>query len=108
LVLGALSPKDRLRLGCYYAQEMTLKAIGQLTGEHEATVSRQLARTRREIRAEIERRLRTDHGLSEPQIDEAFAGIVGDAGPIDLRDLLPENGGRKKPGVGRSTSEGMS
>ena len=52
------TPRDRLRLACYYAQEMTLAAIGKLTREHEATVSRQLARTRRAIREDVERRLR--------------------------------------------------
>ena len=48
--IAALAPRDRLRLACYYAQEMTLAQIGKLTREHEATVSRQLARTRRDSR----------------------------------------------------------
>ena len=38
--IAALEPRDRLRLACYYAQEMTLAQIGTLTREHEATVSR--------------------------------------------------------------------
>src|SRR5262245_22772051 len=42
--IGELEPRDRLRLACYYAQDMTLAQIGRLVGEHEATVSRNLAR----------------------------------------------------------------
>ena len=49
-VIAALEPRDRLRLGCYYAQEMTLAQIGRLIGEHEASVSRHLARIRRAMK----------------------------------------------------------
>lgn len=66
--IAALLPRDRLRLGCYYAQEMTLAHIGRLTGEHEATVSRHLSRTRRAIRKAVEQRLRDDDGFGEPEI----------------------------------------
>ena len=45
--IAVLEPRDRLRLGCYYAQQMTLAEIGRLLREHEATVSRNLARSRR-------------------------------------------------------------
>lgn len=86
--VAALDPRDRLRLGCYYAEEMTLAQIGKLTREHEATVSRQLARTRRAIRTEVERRLRADHHFAEPEIAECFASIVNDAGALDLAEWL--------------------
>ncbi len=110
--IGALAPRDRLRLACYYAQEMTLAQIGRLTGEHEATVSRQLARTRRSIREEVERRLKTEHRFSPAEIDECFESIVDDAGLLDLGDWLdtgrpPSSGGgdgRKKSEVDRSIS----
>src|SRR5256885_1051694 len=52
--VSRLAARDRLRLGCYYAQELTLAQIGRLLREHEATVSRHLARTRRAIREDIE------------------------------------------------------
>ena len=39
--IAALAATERVRLGCYYAQQMTLAQIGRLLGEHEATVSRQ-------------------------------------------------------------------
>ena len=98
-----LDARDRLRLGCYYAQEMTLIQIGRVTRESEATVSRQLARTRRALRGDIERQLREEAGLSEAQMDECFAGVIADAGTLDLNELLAE---RKEPAAVRSKSEG--
>jgi len=93
-----LDSRGRLRLGCYYVQELTLAEIGRLVGEHEATVSRQLARTRRALREDVERQLRVDHGLSEAQVAECFAAAAEDAGPLDLGQLLA----RKKPEPDRS------
>ena len=57
--LALLPDRDRLRLGCYYREDLTLAQTGRLLGEHEATVSRQLTRTRKVIRAEVERHLRS-------------------------------------------------
>ena len=36
--IAALEPRDRLRLACYYGQDLTLAQIGRSLGEHEATV----------------------------------------------------------------------
>lgn len=105
LVIGALAARDRLRLGCYYAEEMTLAQIGRVTGEHEATVSRHLARTRREIRAAVERELGERHRFGEPEIDECFASISTDAGPINLGDWFDTGRDRKKPDASRSNVE---
>ena len=85
--IAALCDRDRLRLGCYYAQELTLAETGRLLKEHEATVSRQLGRTRRAIRAEIDRRLRHE-GLTGDQIAACFASVAGDPGPIDLTQVF--------------------
>ena len=52
IALARLEPRDRLRLRCYYAQQLTLAQTGRLLKEHEATTSRQLARTRKVIRDE--------------------------------------------------------
>lgn len=93
-----LDSRGRLRLGCYYVQELTLAEIGRLVGEHEATVSRQLARTRRTLRDDVERQLRVDHGMSEAQIAECFLAASEDAGLLDLGQLLA----RKKPEPDRS------
>jgi len=104
-----LPPRDRLRLACYYAQELTLAETGKLLGEHEATCSRQLARTRKTLRAGIERVLRAEHRLNETEIAACVTSVSEDAGPLDLRDLLntaePVDV-RKKVPVDRSTSRG--
>lgn len=86
--LGRLGVKDRLRLAYYYLQELTLAEAGRLLGEHEATVSRQLTRTRRAIRDAVERELREEHGLSSAQIDECVGSVAEDPGPLDLGPLL--------------------
>jgi len=101
--LAALAPRDRLRIACYYAQEMTLAQIGKLTREHEATVSRQLARTRRDIRSDVEQRLQQEHGYSKAEMEECFASLVDDAGDLNLADWLDT--GRKKSADDRSLSE---
>ncbi len=81
--VAALEPQDRWRLASYYQQQLTLAQIGRLLGEHEATVSRQLARTRRALRADIEARLHRA-GLTEAEVGECFEAAVGAASPIDL------------------------
>jgi RNA polymerase sigma-70 factor (ECF subfamily) len=86
--VAALAPRDRLRLNYYYAQELTLAAIGRLLREHEATASRHLTRTRRDIRHEVERRLRADYALDEPAIVECFASVVDDPGSLDLTEII--------------------
>jgi RNA polymerase sigma-70 factor (ECF subfamily) len=98
--LSHLAARDRLRLGCYYAQGLTLAQTGRLLGEHEATASRQLARTRRDIRAGVERRLREESGLSEGQIAQAFEWAIGDSGTLDLHELLAVPGHARKPDPG--------
>ena len=92
--VGQLSSRDRLRLSYYYVQELTLAGIGRLFRESEATVSRQLARTRRAVRAAVERELRDDAGLTEAQVAECFASVAADPGPLDLQPLLA---GASKP-----------
>ena len=96
-----LAPRERLRLACYYAQELTLAQIGRALGEHEATVSRQLAKARKTVRADVEQQLR-DQGLNDAAIAECFAAVAADPGPLDLTDLLEPAGG-KNPETGRST-----
>jgi RNA polymerase sigma-70 factor (ECF subfamily) len=97
-----LVPRDRLRLACYYAQDLTLAQIGRTMGEHEATVSRHLARTRRVIRADVERQLREEQRMGEAEVAECFSSVVADAGPLDLADMLA-GPGRKNAGPDRST-----
>jgi RNA polymerase sigma factor (sigma-70 family) len=99
----ALPPRDRLRLGCYYAEGLTLAQTGRLLREHEATVSRRLARSRKAIRSAVERAL-GDAGLSDAEITQCFAEVADDPGPLDLNLLLGE-AGRKEPALDRSKNE---
>jgi RNA polymerase sigma factor (sigma-70 family) len=87
-VIAALEPRDRLRLACYYGQNLKLAAIGRLLHEHEATVSRHLTRTRREIRDDVERRLGDEHGLSPEAVTECLSVAVEDAGSLEMADLV--------------------
>jgi RNA polymerase sigma-70 factor (ECF subfamily) len=91
LALATLPPRDRLRLGCYYTQRLTLAQTGRILREHEATVSRQLARTRKQIRGEIERYLQQDARLDRHQVARAFEFALEDGGPIDLEGILRKN-----------------
>ena len=85
--IARLEPRDRLRLACYYAQNLTLAQIGRTLREHEATSSRNLARTRRAIREDVEQQLR-QNGMSEAEVAECFATVSADAGPLDLNEIL--------------------
>ena len=98
--VGRLDAKDRLRLACYYAQDLTLAQIGRLLREHEATASRHLAKSRRAIRQDVEWQLRRQ-GLSEAEVEECFASVAADPGPLNVSDLL--EAGRKTSREDRST-----
>jgi RNA polymerase sigma-70 factor, ECF subfamily len=98
--LSALDARDRLRLACYYAQELTLAQTGRVLRESEATASRQLARTRRAIREGVEHRLRAD-GLGNAQIAQCFAAVTDDVGALDLSAMLGATA-RKKTETDRS------
>jgi len=100
--IARLEPRDRLRLACYYAQNLTLAQIGRALREHEATASRNLARTRRAIREDVEQQLR-QAGMSEAEVAECFASVSADPGPLDLTEILP--GPRKNARPERSTTE---
>ena len=97
-----LPARDRLRLACYYVQQLTLAEVGRLTGEHEATVSRHLARTRRAIRVDLERQLRDEMKLSDAEIAQCFEYAMDDAGPIDLGEILAAPDERKLSPLRRS------
>lgn len=86
--LDRLGARDRLRLGCYYVQDLTLAQTGRLLREHEATVSRHLARTRRTIREDVERQLRAEARLSDAAITVCFEYVLEDAGALDLGKML--------------------
>lgn len=84
LAIESLVPRDRLRFACYHADGLTLAETGRVLGEHEATVSRRLAKTRRGIRTAVERSLREDHGLSDTEVARAFECAEAEARSFDL------------------------
>jgi RNA polymerase sigma-70 factor (ECF subfamily) len=98
--VAELDSRDRLRLGCYYVQELTLAETGRVLREHEATASRQLARTRTAIRESVERRLRQS-GLNDSQIADCFAAAASDSGHLDLSRMVSGTE-RKESTVDRS------
>jgi RNA polymerase sigma-70 factor (ECF subfamily) len=86
--VGRLRDRDRLRLAWYYVHDLTLAEIGRVLKEHEATVSRQIARTRRAIREDVEQALREEAGFTDAQVTECFASIAEDPGPLDLASVF--------------------
>jgi RNA polymerase sigma factor (sigma-70 family) len=110
VALGLLDSGDRERLRLYYAAEQTLAAIGRSLGEHESTVSRNLERTRRELRHHVEVALRKGRtspyhaavgvGLSDDQIGLCFEYAAEDAS-IDLDKRLPDRQTAVSKGEGR-------
>jgi RNA polymerase sigma factor (sigma-70 family) len=88
--VGRLTARDRLRLAIYYVQELTLAETGRVLKEHEATVSRQLARTRRAIRTAVEQQLRDEAGLNADQVAACFEWMAGDPGSLDLKKVIYE------------------
>ena len=98
VALGRLDTRDKERLRLYYAAEQTLAEIGRKLGEHESSASRNLDRTRRELREQVEQALRRGSGvdraspaagLSDAQIALCFEYASEDS-LIDLEKLLPE------------------
>jgi RNA polymerase sigma factor (sigma-70 family) len=88
--VAGLSARERLRLGCYYVQELTLAETARALNESEATSSRRLGRTRQALRAEVERQLRADARLSDDQIAACFASVASDPGSLDLKQVIYE------------------
>ncbi len=86
-VLVGLPPRDRLRLAYYYVDDLTLAEIGKLFGEHEATVSRKIERTRRDIREEVDAVLRDQKKLSDAQRSLCYE-YARDEWPFDLSKAL--------------------
>jgi RNA polymerase sigma-70 factor, ECF subfamily len=86
--LAGLEPRDQLRLSCYYLRQMTLAEIGRLFGEHEATVSRKLARTRRDLRHAVEQDLSDRRGLDPAEIEACFEYAL-EGWSFDVERALP-------------------
>jgi RNA polymerase sigma-70 factor len=95
--LAALPARDRLRLAYYHADGLTLAAIGRQFGEHEATVSRKLQRTRDQLRAEVDQALRDECRLGADEIARCYEEAIA-AGGLDLGALRADTVGAQGPG----------
>lgn len=100
--VAALPARDRIRLNCYYAESLTLAQIGRTLGEHEATVSRHLTRSRRAVRDTVAQCLRAEEGMGHDEIQACFSSVVEDAGPLNLSDWFDTTPPRKKDALNRS------
>ena len=78
--LASLDTRDRSRLQLYYGEDRTLAEIGRVIGEHESSVSRNLERVRKELRATVEGLLRAGTAASN--------GNAGAAGFDDAQIAL--------------------
>ena len=101
--LGRLAARDRLRLSLYYVQQLTLAQAGRVLAEHEATVSRQLARTRAALRKDVVEQLQRRHGLTEAEIARCFESAAEDSGTLDIAVLLGTDDPCKAAEPNRST-----
>jgi len=102
--LAELAPRDRLAIALYYSKRQTLAAIGRITGEHEATISRRLDRTRRVLRENVVDSLRAA-GLDEAQIDRCLECAI-EQGSFDLDRAVanrPDNQVSTREGSGGQT-----
>ena len=100
--VSRLGPRDRLRLRSYYEHDLTLAQIGRITAEHEATVSRHLARTRKMLKSEIEAQLREKSGMTDGEMARCLASAMDDAGTLDLAELFRGDTVRKNDVLERS------
>jgi RNA polymerase sigma factor (sigma-70 family) len=96
--LAALAPRDRLRLAYYHADDLTLAAVGRLLGEHEATVSRKLQKTRDQIKAAIDAVLTTELRLGPDERRAVYEQAI-QLGRFDIARL-------KAPGTGPPPDSG--
>lgn len=84
--LAGLPAEEKLLLGYYYVQGMTLKQIGRLTCKSEATLSRRLEGLRKKLRKRVEGHLRRVEKLSAFEMDRcldfASRGALVDLGKV--------------------------
>jgi RNA polymerase sigma factor (sigma-70 family) len=98
--IAELGPRERMLLACYYVDQLTLAEIGRTLGEHESTVSRQLDRTRRDLREVVTKTLlqaaaasdgcAPEAALDQAQVELAFEYALEDW-PFDLSRALSNN-----------------
>lgn len=88
--LAGLVPVDRARVALYYGQGLNLAEIGRLLREHEATVSRKLARIRKDIEQAVRAHLVDVEGMSPRALADAL-DVLRERDGIDLGRWLVED-----------------
>lgn len=86
--IDRLTSRDRLLLGCYYSQRMSLAAIGRVLREHEATVSRHLTRIRKALLVDIQGDLEARSGQDAAARRACLREVMNDAGDLDLEAMI--------------------
>jgi len=109
--LASLDERDRTRLQLYYAEDRTLAEIGRAIGEHESSVSRNLERVRKELRATVEGLLHAGtaaangssaaQGLDDAQVALCIQYAAEDAA-VDLDKLFEAQKSQNPPGRNRT------
>ena len=96
VILRELPPADKMLLSFYYVQRLTLKQIGRVTYQHEATVSRHMEAVRKKMRKQIENYLRKVKKLPAYYVDRCFdfadRGVAIDLEKELKPDKIPQEG----------------
>ncbi len=96
VTLRELKPAEKMLLSFYYVQQLTLKQIGRVTSEHEATVSRHLEAVRKKMRKQIENYLRKVKKLPAYDVDRCFdfaaRGVTVELDKELKTDKIPQEG----------------
>jgi RNA polymerase sigma-70 factor (ECF subfamily) len=96
VTLRELSGGERMLLSFYYVQQLTLRQIGRIRGEHESTVSRHLDSVRKKLRKQIENYLRKVKKLNAYEVDQCFdyvaRGVMVDLDTELKEEKIPQEG----------------
>ncbi len=85
--MDRLGARERLLLGLYHLNGVSLKVIGHRFGVHEATASRWLDRLRRVLRKKVEHVLHKEYRLSKPELRSLWQ-LVAEADDASLGSIL--------------------
>lgn len=85
--IASLEAEDRLIVKLYYFDDLKLKDIAATFGYHEATASRKLTRVQNDIRKNVERSLRNEHGWTEIEVKRHLSETAESLG-INLETMF--------------------
>ena len=85
--INCLEAEDRLILKLYYFDDLKLKNIAATFGYHEATASRKLTRIQTEIRKNVEKSLRQQHGWTDGEVKRYLSETATSLG-INLETMF--------------------